>query len=419
MKLKPEVIDVLKVVGDDGVIIQGTHYKASIGKHEIWVPDLGLKIIWSINGRIESYRDWDKGRNADLIKSGKFISKVNGFEKEAKDSILNEYNLFILLSENGLAPKPQGIVYFKSVISKQPYGAEHCDPIGMYAIRLPDATKLDHGRFTQELFQELFVDTGKIILSEGAMGDVKKGSNEVNGYLIDVRRSLFDMMKINENEITTTIDWYKELPDEVSQEADKEGQFPVKRRRQKYQSYYSDGKYIEGSRDTLYRMDQLQIEKDLNAKTVLDLGCCHGAIAVESFKRGARKVTGLEYESAYVNVARRIARLNGFAINFLQFNLTDIEGLKTFVNSYYKEPVDIVFALSLYKHIPEHFEKMINAFPWRMAYVESNNAPDGLNTGHASELNRIVHAIPKSKVDIIGSTEDRSPRIIWRVTREI
>jgi SAM-dependent methyltransferase len=421
MKMK-KVHEYMMIIGDSGVVLDGQSRPAKVGKHEIWIPplpgeDFGMKVIWSFNGKIESYRDWAKGKNVLPITEQKFNDTEKGFDKDSRSSISNEYMLFATLGMGKLTPQVDGFFYIKNVLSYQPYGggALNCDSKGMYGFYMQDANALPPGEFTKEKFQEL-VDIGTVILSNGAMGDVLKPDNLVNGYLVDVRRSLFDMMKIQGVGEFPDL-WYEEDIETLKKTVQELGQFPHKSRKSNYQSYLLNGEYVEGSRNTLYRMKQMGILENLKGKTVLDLGCCHGAMSLECYNRGARKVSGLDHEKDYIFAARSLARANGFQINFLLFNLTDIDGLRVFCKDYYSQPIDIVFALSLYKHIPEYFEAVLRNIRWKVCYAESNNAPDDLETGHVKDMNA-VFADLGCKVEQIGKTTDRSPRILWRLTNE-
>jgi len=415
-----KVFEYLRIPNVDGteVILDGQSLPATIGKHAVWIPpvkdgEMGMKVIWTINGSIESIRDWDKGRNAEKILAGVFGG--DGFAPTAMKSISNEYHLMKLFSEEGMAPPVGELFFIKNLLSTVPFGGLHNDPIGAYGYYLADARTIPPGKFDIKLFEERFLDTEKVTMSKGAVGDVKKADNILNGYLVDVRRSLFDMMSLTK--IPRIPERYLEDVEALKRRIQELGQFPAHERRTNYQSYFLQGEYIEGSRDTEYRMKQYQVPENLEGQTVLDLGCCHGAIPIECYRRGARRITGMDYNREYIDVARSLARANGFPINFIPFDLTDVVGLREFAEQYYNRKVDVVFALSLYKHIPEHFGQVMTACDWKTLYVESNNAPDGEETGHVKAMLGILKAIPGVTVDYSGSTGDRSPRLFWRLKR--
>jgi hypothetical protein len=176
-------------------------------------------------------------------------------------------------------------------------------------------------------------------------------------------------------------------------------------------------KYIEGSRDTLYRLREMGVPEVMKG-TLLDLGCCFGAIATECFRRGARKVTGIDNNQDYIKLARRLARFNGYQINYQKMNMEDYGTVIDFVRNYYGGHVNTVFALSLAKHMPIALWKILSRISWDVLYAESNNAPEGLNTDHVKQMLTGMESIPSPKnITYIGQTHDRSPRCIWKITR--
>jgi len=61
---------------------------------------------------------------------------------------------------------------------------------------MKDALKLPRGCWDYDIFVEKFIDTGIIEASPGALGDLKKDDNVVNGYLVDIRRTTWDMIRL-------------------------------------------------------------------------------------------------------------------------------------------------------------------------------------------------------------------------------
>jgi len=404
------------VIGDK-IIIEDHAFDVIKGKHEFWIPEMEAKIIWSWNGRIESYTDWDKGRNRELIETQKFNENMVGFNKESIQSIQEEYSLLDKLGKWNMAPPVSGIFYIKNFITDYPYyRALNCDSKGVYGIFVKNAEKLVEGKFNRFRFEEIFVDPGLVELSEGAFGDLGKENNMGNGYLIDVRRTLWDSIRWKGELAIKNIE-YREDVKKLEKRILDLCQFPYGRRKHNYQSYLLGEVYIEGSRDTLYRFKQMEIEEDLSGKTVLDLGSQLGAMCLEAYKRGARWITGLESEMDYVNCARDLVRANGFQINYIKKDLSkDTKTSIGYINTYYKNPVDIIFALSMYKHIGDSLWDLLRGISWKTCYVESNNAPDGMKTEHVHKMVEGMSGLD-CEFELIGKTEDRSPRMIWRLKR--
>jgi len=408
-----------EIKGDE-IRIDHKAYPVIRGKHCIWIPHLEMKIIWSFNGKIESLKEWDKGRHNEVIKSHTF-NENEGWKEESITSIISEYKILNELSNHGMAPPVNDYFYIQSLISEYPDGVRNCDCQGAYGYFIKDANKLEKGKYSYDEFKKVFLDTGLIVASDGARGDLAKPANTVNGYLVDVRKTIWDMMEWNgeEDPVDQSEFNYNGSTDILLliERIQNLSQFPHKERKQNYQSYYLIDHYEEGSRNTIYRMMEMKVELDLSGKTVVDLGCQLGSMAMECYRRGARKVTGLEYETDYVDCARDLARVNNFQINLLQMDLTDSEEVIEYLNGYYKEGIDILFALSIYKHIPRGcFIKLLEEINWKVCYLESHNAPDGEKTGHVVDIIKIINDLD-CEVECLGIIEDRSPRMVWRMKR--
>lgn len=412
-----EVAEITK----DTIIIDGIEYPVVKGKHCMWVPDTNMKLIWAYNGKIESYRSWDRGRNREALLKQTFNDDCMGWSATTMYSIANEYKIFSELAKMNFSPPIEGVFYVKNIISDFIYDSTHCDCMGLYGYYISDANKLDKGSFSINTFMKKFVDKKLIHCSTGAIGDLEKENNIINGYLIDIRRTIWDMMVWEKTSdlIDIAISFmYMENENKLKESIKKLTQFPYGQRKQNYQSYYLIGdKYQEGSRDTLYRFEKMGIDKELKGKSILDLGCCLGSMCSEGYRRGARHISGLDYEYDYVKCARDLARYNSMQINFLQKDLTKIDDTVSFVDSYYKEePIDIIFALSLYKHIGSCLWGILKRIRWKICYIESNNSPNGIDDGQGKKMDDELKRQTNWGVKYIGLTEDRSPRCVWKVT---
>ena len=194
-------------------------------------------------------------------------------------------------------------------------------------------------------------------------------------------------------------------------------QYPHKQRKENYQSYYLDGEYITGSRDTLYRMAEMHIPEDLSNKSVLDLGCCLGSMCCESYKRGATRVTGIDFEKDYIECAKELANSNNFNIRYSIGDMMKPGKLSKYINSCYDRPIDIIFALSLFKHVKENLFKLLDGLSWKTCYIESNNVGKlGLKSTHAKGIVEQMNN-RRWKWENITTTSDRSPRIVFKVVK--
>lgn len=403
----------------DKIVFNEKEYKICRGKHEVWVPDLEMKIVWTYNGKIESLKDWDKGRNKDKLLNGSFGRDYNGFDNDTIESIRQEYIIFEELASKNMSPPIYGMFHLRNV-THDVFGYELNDPLGMYGFYMKDATKLEPGSFSIDKFIKEYVDTKKINISKHALNDLSKHDNVVNGYLVDVRRTLWDMMTILDPDLLNKRSFTRAVIDKnlLRKRIRELTQFPHMRRRINYQTYYMNGKYEDGSRDTLYRYKVMKIPEDLSGKSVVDLGCNLGSMCVEAYRRGASKILGIDATDEYIDCARDLANVNCMNINYMKINLANTfevaEYIKKFLNG---KPVDILFALSLYKHIKGVFWDLLDKIDWKVCYIESNNVPKGLASNQSLE---IVAGMNEKDwyYEYLGQTTDRSPRCVWKVTKE-
>jgi len=194
-------------------------------------------------------------------------------------------------------------------------------------------------------------------------------------------------------------------------------QFPWKSRVMNYQSYYLNGEEVPGSRNTMERMELMKIPLDMFGMSVLDLGCNLGEIANECYRIGALPVMGLDYEKDYIECAKELAIQNKYNINYVQTDLTNVKESIDIINSFFGEkPIDIIFALSLYKHIKGIMFEVLDGLNFVQCVVESNNSPQGLQTPHVIEIIKHIED-RKWEWEHIGTDITRSPRIIFKVTK--
>jgi len=146
-----------------------------VGRHAIWVPqppDGGspVKMPFQCGGRICKYtrpteRTYDR------------------------QSLRHEVAILCALAELGMAPPIGGWVFVRRLVSM--FGGHRTeDDFGAWGYEMADAGTLPPGRFDIDAMRALPIEG-----SPGAWGDVEKPGNVVNGYLVDVRRSAFDMLR--------------------------------------------------------------------------------------------------------------------------------------------------------------------------------------------------------------------------------
>lgn len=423
-----------KCTVEDGVLdLDGVKHRFVAGKHCLWVPSLRGKIVWSHNGHIASYKDWELGRTAGEIFYGKLNTAINcrPYEIETMKSIYSEYVAIKMLAEQGLAPRVGGMFFIKNLISEFPYGVLHCDSRGRFGYFFEDANEYDPVEFSIEKVKEV-LNKDEFFFVENTFNDIRKEKNRVNGLVIDVRRSMAQNFMLNrledtsirEKELEPMFEAYHDgfgkgedgFP-ELKKKIQDLTQFPHMQRKQNYQTYFLHGKYHTGSRNTQERFDVMQIESDLTNKTVVDLGCNLGSVCTETYLRGARKITGIDYEQDYVDCARDLARANRFSINFVQMDLKKTAEAIRYFNEYYVQPIDILFMLSVYKHIKGATWELLKGIDWKVCYLESHNAPDVFECGHVKDMVAGMEGLHLKEVEYFGQTHDRSPRCIWKLQK--
>lgn len=390
-------------------------YDMVLGKHEIWIPGLELKIIWSMWGQILAHKTWQKSRHKKAIAKGTFGQESQGFNKEALESILHEYRLLDELAKVKMAPPVKGLVYFR-FFSSDFIKPGFTDVCGVYGFFIRDANKLEPGRWNLERFLKKFVKNNRVEVNPWILGDFNKPKNIINGYMIDARRTKgarwLDMKDVDTSGIE-----YKEDVNQLKKDIENLTQFPFNKRKKNYQSYYLEGEgYNNGSRNTEYRFEQMGIG-DLKGKSVLDLGCNLGSMCIEAYRRGARNIVGLDYQKEYIEVGKRLVKYNGMNINLRQADLTKVKKTLKFIKGYFNGSIDVVFALALYKHIGQNLWDVLDGFKWKTCYLESHSAKGDVKTPQVKEIEQFIKNKKGWKVTDLGLVKDRSQRYIWRIDR--
>ena len=89
-----------------------------------------------------------------------------------------------------------------------------------------------------------------------------------------------------------------------------------------YQRHLEDGKFVgRGRSEKRFSMINWDLVKD---QDVLDLGCANGMLAIESKRRGARKVLGVD-KGACIPSVRQSVREANIDVEFLQIDIESRE----------------------------------------------------------------------------------------------
>ena len=425
------------IIEGNGITIDGKYFNIVKGKHSIWIPKPEMKIPWSYNGKITSFRDWNKGEQAKEIQDKIFNADNRYWDVGSLQSIMNEYLIFKGLSELLLAPPIKGMFYVKNMVSDFYPGTTVCDSKGVYGYFMRNAHKMNesghytftenpgkYGYYNDQPLPDRFENhiLPLLDISNGAIGDMRKEDNIINNYIIDIRRSMFDMMKLKDlpEDIYKEIEYKEDDVEKLKEKIAELSQFPHKQRKENYQSYYINGEEVEGARNTNERMKIMGIPEKMENYSILDLGCNLGSITCECWKRGARHIMGLDNEKDYIDCARDLARHNGYNISYFVKDLTKVEEVAISIGSFFKQterPINIIFALSLYKHVKGKLFEVLDRLKWHVCYIESNNAPEGEQTPHCQEI--IAHMKKRGwNYTLQNMDNTRSPRCVWRIKKK-
>ena len=197
-------------------------------------------------------------------------------------------------------------------------------------------------------------------------------------------------------------------------------QFPHKERKQNYQSYWLSGQgYQPGSRDTLYRYSVMNLPQFFTGLSILDLGSQIGAMSIEAVRRGASKVLGLEYEKDFLKCAIELAKYDQMDITYKEADLKNLSVTIDTIHSFFgNDTVDVVFALSLTKHVGvKQLHDILRNFRWKTCFIEGHNCNGDLNTPHCQDI--FTNLVSQFSNTFLGFTEDRSIRPVWRLEKVV
>jgi len=354
------------------------------GRHAFWAPEIELKVPFAFGGLLTKYGHAEPGY-------------------EPSDTLPHELAILRALAADSMAPPIGKLVRIGTLISEH-LGAWHADPCGAWAYEMADATKLPTGRFSLERMRELPIDG-----SDSAWGDVCKPGNVVNGYLVDVRRSAWDMLWWD----GATPAALPELPQDLSAlraRVHRECQFPAGARDRAYQDFWIGGELEAGQRRVVERADALGFRPQ-PGDSVLDIGTQSGGFLHFAAARGASPCAGVETSPEYVACARELARSNGQNVCIRRMDVVAERGaFLAWVRAYFPggRPTHCL-ALSMEKHLgePELFE-LLDAIGAERTYLETNAVPDEQHLKLAS----FVRARGGRHV---GFSRDRNLRVLYQI----
>jgi hypothetical protein len=330
-------------------IIDATAPDVVAGRHALWCPREQIKVPFQFGGLVTKYRHAEAG----------YLPS---------ETIPNELAIMRALAAERMAPPIGEIVRVETLISNHP-GAWHADPLGAWGYEMGDATKLPPGRFSIERMKALPIEG-----SPGAWNDilVADRANIINGYLVDVRRSAFDMLRWTDGGLEA-LPVIAQDTDSLRARVHRDSQFPAGQRAEAYQDFWLAGNLERGQRRIVERAQAMGFAPEPN-ETVLDIGCQAGGFLQYAAMRGVKRLAGVEIDAKYVDCSRALAWSCGQNISVRQMDvIAERAAFLEWVRDYFPNGVDHLLLLSMEKHLGEHaMFALIDAIGAERTYIETN-----------------------------------------------
>lgn len=363
---------------------------AVIGKHAVWLPPhdrrslYGIKIPFQFGGRVQKYRHPNEA-SYDLGTLG------------------TEYTLLMWLALQSCAAPLGDWVYYKTVISEH-LGTWWADPLGAYGWEMADATRMRVPGKAADPVLRAMRSAGDVIGSAGAWGDLMHPDrgNILNNYIIDVRRSGFDCLKLGASTVKHDVPIYEEDTAALLSDLRRDGQFPFRERELPYQEVLVNGAWQAGEREVRNRASVLAFVPETGS-SVLDLGTCTGGFLQHAHGLGASRLVGVDSQPEFIDLARRLARAARMNVCYRHVDLTALTmDVLVWLGAVFPWGVDHLLVLSMGKHVTEErLWALIDIVKAGHTYLETNAvkdppyplasdvvARDGVMTGFTSDRNR-------------------------------
>lgn len=368
---------------------------ARVGRHALWFPSEQVKFPFQWGGRITKYAHAEAAY-------------------PVRETLPHELAILRALAAEGMAPPVRDIVYAETIISDHP-GAWHADPCGAWGYEVADVERLPLGRFDIDRMRAL-----PIAGSEGAWGDVKKPGNVVNGYLVDVRRTAWDMLQWTGGDLPEILDPPVDSASLLTR-VHRDCQFPRGERDVAYQDFWLDGRLHRGQRRVAERAAAMGFAP-APGESVLDVGCQSGGFLqyAHATTRGDGRFVGVDVEADYVDCARALARSSAQNICFRRMDVCrETEAFLAWVLTYFPHGVDHLLLLSLEKHLGDDFLfELADTIGARRTYIETNAvAKDSGEGPEPSGEMKLWERVSARGGKHVGNSRDRNLRRLYRIER--
>lgn len=185
-------------------------------------------------------------------------------------------------------------------------------------------------------------------------------------------------------------------------EMTKFGSFPKGERDQPYQEYYVNNKWIPAEREIVNRASLSTFDPQPYER-IVELGCQTGGFMQYAWLKGARDVTGVDYDEDYIRLACKLNTINGFDIKYFVGDANDKKLLNQLITG---DRIDHLLLMSMGKHIgAKQLFYIIDFLNPRKTYLETNAI--------GKDPFPYIEDVKRRNGKIVCETHDRNTRIIY------
>ena len=171
-----------------------------------------------------------------------------------------------------------------------------------------------------------------------------------------------------------------------------------------YSKYFEDGKYVGSGRGES-RFSAINWD-NVKGRSVLDLGCANGMLAIEAKKRGAARVVGVDIGDWIPDIQKSVTKA-GLDIEFWQLDIESPE-FKRFCPQF-----DIVFFCAVAGHL-KNIEDMLRWIDQHTKYVLYFESNLGEHTINQIELvKKYTSFVSTQFINLADIAKEEGPRYLW------
>ncbi len=179
---------------------------------------------------------------------------------------------------------------------------------------------------------------------------------------------------------------------------------------------------LKGDRDMERRYKVMQLPEDMTGKTVLDLGCNLGRVCLDSSRRGAARVVGVDFSPQMIDVAKKYAQFRHESYNEptdkVEFYVVDLnKGLENLKQVIGDQKFDYVFCLSIWGVVDnEPLWDIVNHYTAETCWFEGHKIGEkyGDQTRDHIEKQLTAH-LDGEQIEFLGYSKDDKKRANFKV----